>query len=210
MKKKKEKIIFILTIILGTLIIFVLLWLFLKGEQRDNVNYIKEKTTSQGKENLQDSGVNITEPIKNWKICKNIKAKYQMRYPSEWEMGVRGSYGFEPREECNIENMNFGKYDEYLSADYYIKITSLSMEDAGDVYKDCNSLEEYFDKRPGIIKNYPIIETFTLENEKAVYLEKSPNPRVYTFHNKRIFNIIGKNISQQTFDEFLLTFEFLD
>jgi hypothetical protein len=159
---------------------------------------------------VQESGVIIDEPVENWTICKNIKAKYLMKYPSSWERGINGPYGFESKKDCNIENVRFGKYKLGSGYEYYIDIESISMEGTEAVYKNSVSLEDFFSKRPGIIENSPIIEAFILDNEKAVYLEKSPNLRVYVFHNHRIFEIFGKNISQKTFNDLLSTFKFLD
>ncbi len=162
------------------------------------------------RQSLQKSGVIVDEPVGNWITCNNIKAKYQMKYPSDWERGLRGPHGFETKKDSNIENMNFGKHEIGSGFDYYIKIISFNTLDTEAVYKNSTSLEDFFSKMPGIIANSPIIETFILDNEKAVYLEKSPNPRVYVFHEHRIFELFGKNISQKTFDDFLSTFTFLD
>jgi hypothetical protein len=158
----------------------------------------------------EETGIVVDEPVEEWKTCKNQENGYKVKYPSEWEIGIRGPYGFESRDECNVGNMNFGKYERGVGFDYYIKIESLRTQDMGVNYANVNSLEDYFEQRAGIVKNSPIIETFFLGNAKAVYLKKSPNPSIYSFHNKRVFQISGKNISQETLDDILSTFTFLD
>jgi len=200
-----------IVLIIITLTVGVFVWKIGKdqeaAEQSQSVA-IQPKTQQQGQTENTNTGITIAEPVKNWKICHNIKGAYDMKYPSDWVFGMRGPFGYEQLKNCSSSLMIFSAYiNSSGTGPSSIRIDANDQnQKGGSNFKRSDSLDEYlqinFDL-PSIKK-----ET-TLKGERAVYVENFPNLRVLAYHHDIVFDISGTNISEQTFNDFLFTFKFL-
>jgi hypothetical protein len=178
-------------------------------QPRERINKNKKEDQNSADIIVQKNAIST---IGNWVECYNERSGYIIKYPEDWIIGLRGPFGFEKLDECTSSNLLISN-----SINVPVSIGSVSIHiDVADMtgrgmkYEGSKSLDDYFDKMPDVLTAQPIIREFLLNNEKAVYLADYPNPVVFIYHNNKVYEIDGKNITEQLFSDFLSTFVFLD
>jgi len=112
----------------------------------------------------------VEDPI-GWNTCVNSKYAYEVKYPQTWKTWKPGQ-GEATEASCEsgsgiitFSPNIFSSLPEVISID-----VSNPERLSGTIYKGINSLDEYFNRNPEILKSYPKIKETLLSGEKLVWL----------------------------------------
>ena len=147
----------------------------------------------------------------DWKVCRNEKYGYEVKYPSDWKIYKPGA------PEARPASCDEGLITIALSPDIYqskarLNISVLDKNELQQgVYKGSRSLDDIFSKNPDILKAWSIEKETVLDSERMVWLKLSGQRTIYVFHNDSLFEFnIYNNMDQLTIDKLLSTFKFLN
>lgn len=163
-----------------------------------------------------NDGATIQEPIEQWKVCRNEKVGYEVKYPSEWQSYHSGPYGF-IQDICSTpHSLVVGPKGEVggalMAYNTHFLISYLDVSLGPDYpYWGVESLEEYFEKTPGYQSE--IYKKGTVNGVPAAWLKgsvKDNDPtQLITFGNRKVIFINQKGMSSESFDLFLSTFKLI-
>ncbi len=163
-----------------------------------------------------NDGVTIQEPIEQWKVCRNEKVGYEVKYPSEWQTYHSGPYGFIP-DTCSTTHSFVVGPDETIqgvlaahNTHFFINYVDTSLG-SDYPYWGIKSLEEYLQQNSGYQDR--IYKKGTIDGVPAVWVKYSAKDsaptELITFGNSKVVFIKRKGLSPESFDLFLSTFRFL-
>lgn len=195
----------ILIITALTAVMFV--WTYEKGQDWGVVTI--QPQIIQKKSNV---GVVATEPAEQWTTCKNVKTGYQVSYPNSWSVYTRDGNSI-TLSDCNsttyslvffpgIEySIGLNPTKTYMEVSYEL----MNRDSGGGFYQASTSLDEYLSR----VGHNPILKEISINGEKAVVFDDFPNPIIVTYHDNKIITLLGNNVSEKIFNNFLSTFMFL-
>jgi hypothetical protein len=134
-----------------------------------------------------------------WKLCRNTKFGYEVQYPPNWKVWRPGAPEVRPAT-CaeNLPVIAFSP-DIYDYGTDHKQITIYTVVRA-------NSLQDYFDESPEILRHSSVLKETTLDKEKLIWLEGG---WLLSYHNGYIFDFRVENIDDSTLNKFFQTFRFI-
>jgi hypothetical protein len=140
-----------------------------------------------------------------WKICRNDKYGYEVKYPFGWEVWKSGAP--EARKATCEENLSIISFSPNLFTNQ--PQISIDVSDGerlkGTIYEGVKSLDDYFSRSPAILQARPIIEESVLDGEKLVWHKDGS---LTAFHNNSIFEFYRKDVDDWMMEKFFSTFKF--
>lgn len=198
----------ILVIITITAGVFV--WVY---EKEQNWDFTTTQFSSIPKKIVKDdkpaknthTDIVITEPIEQWRTCRNEKLGYEVKYPNSWKTYHDGPWGNIPEQCGATTNPEFiiSPEDEFNVEKANFRVIYTNTSNLG-IY----SLDEYLQKNPHYLD-----EKFneTLIQGKQAIWGRGDNGYTYvlTYNSNKVFIIREKNVAPDSFNDFLSTFKFL-
>lgn len=142
------------------------------------------------------TATSTSDDTAGWKICKNEKYHYEVKYPSNWKTWRNGPPEISPAD-CDQNLSDFLLSPDGGSTSFvaiYVKI--------GGFFK---SIDDYFSKYPLVVKDRPVIKESEIDGEKAIWRSDG---NIYVFHDDFIF--IFRVGSSDESSRVLSTFKFLN
>jgi len=168
---------------------------------------VVEKPTPTAPETLGAPAGRVTDGTAGWKICRNEKYGYEVKYPSDWNVWKPGAP--EARKATCEENLPIISFSQNPDTNQPQIIIDVSdpFRLKGTIYEGVKSLDEYFSRSPTILQSRPIVKESTLDGEKLVW---HSDGSLTAFHNGSIFEFRrSNNVDNEVMERFLSTLIFL-
>ncbi len=155
----------------------------------------------------------VSESVDDWEKCRNVKVGYEMKYPSSWNIYSRGPQGnlsekcgterpeivISPENQYDVEKANFGVF-------YFNTAPNLGYD-----YSGSRSLEEFLQKYP--YGSGEVLKETLVDGKRAIWMNRVVRDGYYTevltYNNYTVFVLQQRNVSSESFDQFLASFKFL-
>jgi len=214
-------------IAIATAIGFVFLSNKEKGAQNqnnvvlDNLELGNKEKVKQGEENVigdiqakKDEAVSEQEnkiDTSYWKVCKNEKANYEFKYPSDWLIVNRYLTVFK---NCsNASNPRGTGFsigpDRYGTSNKSFSINTSTQKDLEvTIYKGATSLDEYYSRNDKLLSSNMKLKEATLLGERADWTQNENMIYIKFFHNSILYEIDSNIEDQKLLETVLNTLKF--